>query len=512
MATGGSFKLIVNDGPQDKLMMRSHELSDLIAQLEHNSEDRESYVPSLAEISKYYTVPIYSFFKPFVACSMEYIKNKQPSGAIKFGTSQEFTIDNIGAFVTDMVLHIKISSFSAVHSSDKVRWTAFPGHRIVEHTEMRVSGNPIDEYYNDNYTAHYDLEVDNAHKTTWKRCVGQQVPYEGTLVPDPSVDEINEVRQFVDGPQTFKHTQPELDLWIPTLFWFNKDPAYALPNRIISHGHNTITFSLADVNEMVSYARINGTGSFVQPTITMFELYVNHIFVVDEVSDMFLARSGTSLVRLHKFQKSKIQKSKDRILMKDLRFPVERFHFAFRPSVNLNHSQQWYKMCALTERYMASSVVIEVPDPLGGPTTVLQLAGNYSTFYTESPTIDRVGLDAHNITMFPMAPEGLYKYMELQHGNVDTTSPASTGWYTMNFNINPIRSKEGWRAPSAYINASKARELYLAYESSYIGTTISPVTIPATDPYVAEVDFIACATVIGFITYADNSAVLKFST
>lgn len=512
MATGGSFKLIVNDGAQDKLMMRSHQLIDLIEQLESNNDHIQSYQPSLAEISKYYTVPICSFYKPFVACSMEYIKNKQPAGTIKFGSSQEFTIDQIGMFITDMVLHVRVSSFAAVHSSDKVRWTAYPGHRLLEHTELRISGNPIDEYYSDSYTAYYDMDVDNAHKRTWQRCVGQQVPYDGTLVPDPAVDEVNEIRQFVDGPQTFKRTQAELDMWIPTLFWFNKDPACALPNGIISHGQNSLTFHLADVNELVSYARISGTGAFVQPTITIFELYVNHVYVVQELADIFHARSGTSLIRLHKFQKSKIQNSKGRILMKDLRFPVERFYFAFRPSVNLNHSQQWYKMSALVEMYMASSVVIEVADPLGGPDPVLQLAGNYATYYRESPTVDKIGLDGHNNVLFPLAHEGLYRYMELQSGNADTTSPHSTGWYMMNFNINPIRSKEGWRSPSSYINASKARELYINYESSYIGSTVTPVTIPSTPAYVAEVDFLACADVVGFITYDDNSAILKFST
>ncbi len=509
MSTGGSFQLIVKDGPVDKIMMRSNDLNKLLAKLESQNHQVDSYVPVLNEVAEYFTVPIYSFFKPFVAVSMEYFKHNLSSGSQQFNSAQTFTLQQVGMFVTDMVLHVKTSSFKATNALDKVRWTAFPGHRMCEHTTFKINGNPIDDYYSEDYTAKFDFEV--RHKRSWMRCVGQQLPYDGTLIADPSVDEVNEIRQFVNGPQTFKNEQPALDLWVPTLFWFN-DPAFALPNGIIAHGQTEVTVDLADINDLVAFADLGGGGAFVPPTITQCELYVNNIYVNEELQNVFLSSTGASLIRVHRHSKNILQKAKDSIKLKDLRWSVERMYFAFRPHVNLSHSQQWHKMCVLTEVQVASSVVVEVPNPAGPvPPTILQLAGNFAIFYTESPSIDTLRLQSHGVDLFKEYPEAFFgNYMELQTGNADVTSPLSKGWYIINFNVTAPRDRYGWKAPSSYLNFSKAREGLLSYTSSYIGTTVTPPA-PAV-PYVAEVDFIVSAQAINFLKLMDESAVLSYST
>ena len=76
-------------------------------------------------------------------------------------------------------------------------------------------------------------------------------------------------------------------------------------------------------------------------------------------------------------------------------------------------------MSVLTEVQVASSVVVEVanpvyvppPPPTLVPPTILQLAGNYSIFYSESPSVDNIGLDAHGTPLFHMSPQAFYHYM-----------------------------------------------------------------------------------------------------
>jgi hypothetical protein len=520
MSRLNTFQLIVNNSYQDELMTQSSRLLQTIENITRSDKEvarddaksrgkrfdanlwTESYIPKLAEIAQYHTIPVVSFFKPFVACAMEYIKHSPTSGQMRFGADVSFTLQQISMFVSDIVFHLRASSWQATSSLDKVRWSAFPGHRVCEHTRFTINGNPIDDYYSENYVFYYEKEVPSGQKDSWKRCVGQQLAYEGTLIPDPSVDEISEVRRYTNGPQTLKRTQPELDMWIPLLFWF-RDPAFALPNGIISHGQVNIDIKLADVNDLIAFANLGGGGAFSAPTILQCELYVNNISIVPELQEIFLARSGALLIRIHKHMNQVFQKPSDQIKLKDFRFPVEKIHFAFRPRDNLDHSQEWYKMCVLTQQQVASSVVVEVPNPgVPPPVTVLQLAGNSSIFHSEDPSVDFLSLYANTIPVFENFPESFFaNYVNLQTGNCDQTAASSLGIYTVNFNVTSTKKLHGWAAPSGYLNASRARELILAYRSSFIGSGAG-----------TEVDFIATAQCINFLKLEEDSAILRYAT
>jgi hypothetical protein len=516
MAAGSAFTLIVNDSEQDDILMRTAQLERLIEKIEIQSAKAEaqrakeqgkkfdgnafseSFVPSLVQISQYYTIPFISLFKPFVACAQDYIKHMS-SGQNTFGSTVTFTLQQINMFVTDMVLHVKISSFQATSALDKVRWCAFPGHRLCEQTSFTVNGSAIDTYYTEDMIAHYDY-LPKGRKDWWKRCVGQQIPYDGTLTSDPSIDEVSEVRRYVDGPQVFKRTQPELDLWIPSLMWFS-DPGYALPNGIIAYGQTNVDVKFAELNDLVSYVNLGGGGTYSTPTIIQCELYVNNLGVVEDLADIFQKRIGTMMIRIHKHTKSVIQNSKGQIKLKDLRFPVEKMYFAFRPRVNLDNTQQWHKMCKLTETRVATPVLVTVVNPSAPPPTIQQVGGNYGVYYSESPTIDTLSLLANTNELFKEVNQGFFgNYLGLKTCSGELDAPESTGWYLINFNTRPTKSYTGaWEPPSGHINASRAREMVLMYSSSYISDA-NPV------------DFILSAQVINFLSIEDESATLRYTT
>lgn len=503
---GGPFKLIVNDSETDNIMMRSHQLGKLIEKIEERreidakenaakkgkkySQDTQSYVPTLAEINKSFTVPIYSFFKPFVACANEYVLHKPTSGSAQFGGSTVFTLEQVGMFVTDMVWHVTASSFAAVSSQDKVRWCALPGFRIGEHHNFRIAGKMIDEYYTEDYLAKYENELDSGRKAMWSRAIGQQPVYQGSLTADPSNDQFCQTVLVTNGAQTFKNTQPALDMWVPSLLWFC-DPGYALPNGILGHGSVELEIKIANVNDMISVStNPGGSGQYSVPTIVTCELYVNNLSVVPEVMDIFEAKVALMLIRVHIHQKEIIQKARGDIRLIQLRYPVERFFFAFRPRDNLDNSQHWYKPCILTETDVQVPVVVLSS---GTPT----LAGNVIQFYSETPTVNTLSLTANTIPLYPEMPEAFFnKYIGLQAGNADMSAPSSLGWYTVNFNTKPFQNRDGWKPPSGYFNISKSRELILSYSSSYINQT-------------NDVDLLMSATAINFLDIRDSNATRK---
>lgn len=507
MSTGGAFTLIVNDTALDDLMKRESELVSLIQQIEaarskkammeakaqgrvyDPEEEEESYVPTLVEINKYYTVPIFKFFKPFIAASMEYMKHIPATSGLTFGgtVSWIFRTGNC-MFVTDAVIHYQLSSFSATSALDKVRYCAFPGHRMCQHTRFKIGGNPIDDYFADDYNRYLAWQVPARKWPSWYRNVGQQWPYQGLLVGEPSVDEYGELRFFVEGPQTFKNTQPQQDWFVPLLLWFC-DPGFALPNGIIPWGQTTVEVELPPVSEMISYADFGGGGAFTPPKIVTAELWVNMISVVDELQDIFSTRYGYSIIRVHRHFQKVVNQPKGRTLLSTLRWPIERIYFGYRPRENLDNSQSWYLMSVLTQVNIPEVIVSSLPLP-----NTIKI--NYAQYNRQTPSVTHLALDAHGIYLFHQNLSQFFNsYTTFQAGNDELNGPLDSGWFLMNFNIRSLANGE----PSGHINVSKARELYLTHESTYIGTN-------------TPVDLLVSADAINFLGVELGNAALKYST
>lgn len=525
MSSGGPFKLIINDSSVDDLMMRSKNLLDLIRKIEtarkqkkeeekakakaeaqalgkkyveiHDEDDHDSYVPTIAEISNRFTVPIFSFFKPFVACSMEYVKH-QPKGRASFGSTIAFPLNQLGLCITDAVLHLRTSSFGTDGTgTNGVRWCSYPAHRALAHTTLKVNGILIDEYFSEDYNAHFAFNIPNKKKNVWMKNVGQQVPIEGVIYPDPVDAEVGEIRHFVDGNQTVKETQPAQDWWVPLLFWFC-DPGYCLPNGLFRNGSSEISIDLANASELVSLITVTApVASFSYPTIQLLELWVNQVYVVPELHDIFLARYGHSLIRVHRHQKKEIRSGEEGIKLDGLRWPVERFYFAFQPTENLDNDQQWHKVSVLTEFKVNTAISTNVFSP------AVPAAGfNISTYYAETPTVTNLSLEANGNSLFPKIDSAFFNSaIAFQHGNSDISGPDDIGWYCMNFNIKPLGGIHtgGHNPPSGYVNCSKARELYLHFTSTYINSA-------------HPVNLIVSGIALNFLAIDDSSAQLKYST
>ena len=133
MSTGGIFKLITNDGIQDKLLMATGYLSHRLKLIEKVNREKalkagtqtsyidldKSWIPTVNMISKSHAVFTNGSFKPFVASGFEY--NKLNASA-KFGTTTKFSLPVFGDFINDCVLHLKLTGLSAKSPEDRVRY------------------------------------------------------------------------------------------------------------------------------------------------------------------------------------------------------------------------------------------------------------------------------------------------------------------------------------------------------------------------------------------------------
>lgn len=346
--SGGVYRLIVNDGIQDKLLMATEYLARRIKEMKANrlkSTNNTGYLnmddswsPSVDMISKTHVIFTNGAFKPFVAAGFEY--NKVNSSA-SLGKITKFTLPQFGDFVNDAVLHIRLTGLRAKSYLDRVRYVSFLGHKLISKVSFTVNGNPLDEYTTDNYNAYYQFHVEPKKRIGWLRNVGQEIPNCAQLTPDPSLDLFREYRWFGDGNQTFKQSHDAVELWVPLLFWF-REIHNALPNGAIPFGQTDISVTFAQASDIVGFADYGGGGDYDKPTISSCELYINNIFMNPEVSNIFIKNFGFSLIRVHNKHTKSLTMNDGELRLNELKWPTECLYVAFKPRSNLSLSQEWH--------------------------------------------------------------------------------------------------------------------------------------------------------------------------
>ena len=597
MATGGVFQIITNDGKQDRMLMATALLNRRLALIEE-ARSRDPLVsdstPTLLDIEKTHILFMNAHFKPFAAIGYEYNKVNPQSTTSSLGGEVQFSIPQFGDFFGDMAVHVVLTAPAINRSTNftlsdvttatqgaghaaAFRWCHFPGERLFDKVKFDVNGNPLDEYTSLSVNLHREYLVQPNKRLAWYRCVGQEVPMDGFL-RQPGVDLNGQTTastglintgagpvshrvagSVCNGPQTPKSTPDNLEMWIPLLFWFNKDPRLVIPSVSIPHGQRYITLTLASAANMYGMVP-RGVGSWADPKATFtaasnevskMELYINNIFVNPEVHDIFIKRIGFSLIRVHREQTSILSNSSDEILMNKMKWPIETMYVGVKMTAYASGTQnidKWhtfgryvgtdYNMSQVLSHQM-STASNGISQPAVNNTLTISTAGAVAATGTQfvtdfavgdgiiingyvgtvasigsatamvvfpaptvalafpqtasvnyaiskfanpkiqcavfNPTVDLLTVSAHGIPLYnAIEHEFFADYVAYNYGGSNINTPTDRGLMMVNFCIYP-----GTYQPSSHINVSRAREFYVKYTSSVIGTTPSELGVPA---------------------------------
>ncbi len=380
MATGGIFQLITNDGRQDRMLMATALLNSRLAQVRAL---KGAAGPTLADIEKTHIIFTNAHFKPFAAIGYEYNKVKASAGNPQLGSEIQFSIPQFGDFFHDMVLHVKLRQpvldQTATLDGDKprMRWCAYPGERLVKKCQFEVNGNPLDEYTSHAYNFYREFQVPPHKRVGWERCVGQEQAHRGYVdQPDhagsgvlPTAADHRFGATVYDGNQTPSGQKSveeagDLELFVPLLFWCNKDPRLSIPSVAIPYGQRFINVTLADQEDLVNMVvRGNSTptvpgGSISTSTnlVRTCELYINNIFVNPEVHDIFIKRIGFNLIRVHRQQVHNADKESDEVLLQQLKWPIESLFVGMKVAAynattaaeRYDHLDKWHTFAQVT--------------------------------------------------------------------------------------------------------------------------------------------------------------------
>lgn len=464
-------------------------------------------------------------------------------------------------------------------ASNFVRYVEYPGQRFPASVRFEVNGNPLDSYDPNVAVFHQKFKLQPNKVVGWKRLMGQEVPLEahsdlmaitGTSPYGAAADLVSTVTNdvavgvatsalttarklvsVVNGPQTPKATQPALELWIPLLFWFCKDPRLAIASVSIPYGQRFINMDIetqanlvqvapgdlflrttvstttsagtgkgtaaaqavTSVSRWITLTPTLATGSVVNTTqaITTLDLYINNIFVNPEIHDIYIKRIGFSLIRVHRIQVNRVSNATDSILMSQMKWPIETMFLGMRPAYNVSTSnpnmhRDWHRMTATVENSMtvdayAATEVMTADDVAFNASNAAHKYNFVKTqaerlnYFTEVPTVNTIEVVVHGITLYTQNKSVFYNaYLPYTYGGANIMTPEDPGALMLNFCMHP-----GTYQPSGHINLSRAREFYVNYTSSYIDNNN-----PA--------DLINVATALNFLLTADGSCVLRYNT
>ena len=483
MATGGIFQLITNDGRQDRMIMATALLNSRLAQVR---AVKGAAGPTLADIEKTHIIFTHAHFKPFAAIGYEYNKVKASAGNPQLGSEIQFSIPQFGDFFHDMVLHVKlrqpelvIADTVAASDRPRMRWCPYPGERLVQKCQFEVNGNPLDEYTSHSYNFYREFQVPPHKRAGWDRCFGQETAHRGYLdQPDwagsgvtPSASDARVKVAVCDGNQTpsgqkLQTDANDLEMFIPLLFWCNKDPRLSIPSVAIPYGQRFINVTLADQQDLVN-VKPRGTGSFGTPLGTVStatnlvrtcELYINNIFVNPEVHDIFIKRIGFNLIRVHRQQVHNADKSSDEVLLQQLKWPIESLFVGMKmkdytstaAAMRVQHLDKWHTFSQVTDLVVAedgwgasqqkaltasSAATLEMKPTtqtavLAGAAVEWTSSGSATTFIADGLLVGDtvvIGTNSYRLTITPATELVLQTTALADHTTADLVGPALLG-------------------------------------------------------------------------------------
>lgn len=500
-------------GKQEAYLTASINLKQRLEKLrEYNLDNTEwsdhaDTMPTFSDINRTHMFYVKRSFKPFVAFGYEYYRS-----AVEVGTSTQLPRPNEdaelrfnlrannGDFIHDQVIKVVFEAKgnpNASASAMRYRYCDYPGIRMFKEIRLSVDKDDIDVYTPEDVLFYMENRLSEDKRRAWEKLLGQQETLQGTYYHEDR--NIDEVRFFKDGAQTFKPYQPPLELWIPLIFDHNRDVGRSLHNKIIGSQQIYVELVLNSVDKIIQVVDSNNKiipNMTINLAIKEFALFTKNIYLNPEINDLFSERNNLSIIRVHRRHVVGLGSPNTNILLSSLKYPIESIHFGFRPNINNNirtnpyhNFTDWHQMSVVTRSCVPLPALISKPtdkDP-----KLQQLVVRTARYLKQSDTVNTVSFSLFGNQLYPHISGMFFGYYQpyIIPGMV---SRRKCGYYTVSFSHYPTIF-----SPAGHINNSTAREFFIGYASDFISGT-NPTTLYAS------------AQCINFLMYKSGSIKLKY--
>ena len=197
------------------------------------------------------------------------------NGAADFGRTVTCNINRNGDLITNMYVAVKLNAVPS--GSTAWGYVRRLGHAMVEDCKVEIGGSKIDEHYGDWMNIWYEL----THK------VGQEKGYAKMIGDVSSLTSVN-----TDAKRAHQ-------LYIPLVFWFNRNNGLALPLIALQYHDVRVTLKFRDSAACVNYV---GTSA---PTLNnlMADSYllIDYVYLDSEERKRFAQASHEYLIEQLQF-------------------------------------------------------------------------------------------------------------------------------------------------------------------------------------------------------------------
>jgi hypothetical protein len=235
---------------------------------------QDVYLTGNPEITYYKVV-----YRRHTNFAIECIEN-QLTGNPNFGGKSCVTILRNGDLATKILLRIRLNSVRLCNRDGGscrllVAWVKRLGHALIRNVEIDIGGSKIDKHYGTWMDIWYEL----THTTMQER------GYNHMIGDIPLLTQLHEVRSDEEH-----EVLPEYTLYIPLIFWFNRNTGLALPLIALQYHEVRLTFEFEDVNKLIVWSGTHAPNC-KQFSIKEASILVDYIYLDSEERRKF-AQAG----------------------------------------------------------------------------------------------------------------------------------------------------------------------------------------------------------------------------
>ena len=215
------------------------------------------------------------------------------SGQADFGRRVTCTISRNGDLCYRTYLQVTMpeinQSMAASGSAVYARWLDYPGEQLIAQVEVEIGGQRIDRQYGDWMHIWNQLTMSAEQQRGYHQMIGNTTQL--TYITDPSFADISGPCASAGGPSQVcapRKALPETTLYIPLLFWFNRNPGLALPLIALQYHEVKINIDFRPIGECLwavsklDAVTSDGTVSVstaYQQSLVAASLYIDYVFL-----------------------------------------------------------------------------------------------------------------------------------------------------------------------------------------------------------------------------------------
>ena len=273
------------------------------------------------------------------------------SGQADFGRRVTCTIARNGdmAFRTYLQVTLpEINQGMAAANTDGVyaRWLDFPGEQLIAQVEVEIGGQRIDRQYGDWLHIWNQLTLSAEQQKGYYKMIGHTTQL--TYLTDPLFASITGPCASSGGPAQVcapRNALPETTLYIPLLFWFNRNPGLALPLIALQFHEVKINIDFRPIGECLwavsSLTSTSGATVSVaqayQQSLVAASLYIDYVFLDTDERRKFAQNPHEYLIEQLQFTGDESVGSSSNKIKLNFNHPCKELIWVVQPDSNVDY-------------------------------------------------------------------------------------------------------------------------------------------------------------------------------